>query len=145
RRRAAMALVACPTASIGSLAKSDAAAAARAFPEPIADGVSFCGFASPDSYGASSYLIRRPSGSGLVDAPRAARPLLARLAEAGGVDLLFLTHRDDVADHAVFRDRFGCRRVLHRADAVAAKPEISLDGRDPVRLADDLVAIPVPG
>ncbi len=146
-RRAAMALVACPTASIGSLRKPDAVAAARAFPERIEGEVYFCGFASPDSYGASSYLIRRPSGNVLVDSPRAARPLLARLAEAGGVDLLFLSHRDDVADHAVFRERFGCRRVLHRADRTAdtASIEQFLDGREPVRLADDLLAIPVPG
>src|SRR5438067_575446 len=80
-RRAAMALVACPTASIGSLRKLDAAAAARAFPEPIEGGVSFCGFASADSFGASSYLVRRAGGNLLVDSPRAARPLLARLAE----------------------------------------------------------------
>src|SRR5579871_2983007 len=94
RRRAAMALVACPTASIGA-AHPDAASAARAFPEPIADGVWFCGFASPDSYGASSYLIRRDGGNVLVDSPRAARPLMARLDELGGVSDMFLTHRDD--------------------------------------------------
>src|SRR5215471_6279783 len=58
-RLALMALVACPTASIGSLAKRDPRAAAHAFPEEIADGVYYCGYAAASSYGASTYLIRR--------------------------------------------------------------------------------------
>src|SRR5688500_12891318 len=44
RRRALMALVACPTASIGTAPRVDARAAADAFPEPIAPGVFDCGF-----------------------------------------------------------------------------------------------------
>src|SRR5262245_18403222 len=59
-RRARMALVSCPTSSIGSVSKVNVRDAARAFPAPI-DGlreVYFCGYASADSYGASSYLIR---------------------------------------------------------------------------------------
>src|ERR1051326_8852846 len=53
--RAEMALVTCPTASIGPRAKRDLSAAIAAFPEPIEDGVHFCGFASESSFGASSY------------------------------------------------------------------------------------------
>src|SRR5215831_7947215 len=53
-RRALMALVACPTASIGDARKRSVAEAARAFPEEIADGVSYCGYAAESSYGASS-------------------------------------------------------------------------------------------
>jgi glyoxylase-like metal-dependent hydrolase (beta-lactamase superfamily II) len=146
-RRAAMALVACPTHSIGGAAPSVVAAAARAFPEPIAGDVHFCGFASADSFGASSYFVRRAQGNVLVDSPRAARPLVERLAALGGVDLMFLSHRDDVADHARFHRRFGCRRILHRDDRSHDTADIEqfLDGREPVRLADDLIAIPVPG
>src|SRR5438552_6406101 len=62
-RRAEMALVTCPTASIGTETKRDLKAAIDAFPERIAEGISFCGFASEDSYGASSYLIERPEGN----------------------------------------------------------------------------------
>src|SRR5262249_32747585 len=54
RRRALMALVACPTASIGAVPKLDAEPAVSAFPEPISGEVSFCGFASESSFGASS-------------------------------------------------------------------------------------------
>jgi glyoxylase-like metal-dependent hydrolase (beta-lactamase superfamily II)/ferredoxin len=147
RRRAAMALVACPTSSIGTEAKLDVREAARAFPEHLEDGVHFCGFTSEKSFGASSYLIVRPEGNVLVDSPRAAGPLLARIAELGGVRWLFLSHRDDVADHAQFHERFGCTRVLHRDDMGPGTRDLErpIVGLDPVELAPDLTVIPVPG
>ncbi len=145
--RALMALVACPTASIGTAGKRNAAAGARAFPEAITEDVSFCGFASESSFGASSYFIRRPLGNVLVDSPRAAAPLLRRLEAMGGVSLMFLTHRDDVADHRAFHRRFGCDRLLHRDDVARSTADIERQpaGRDPIALADDLLLIPVPG
>src|SRR5262249_49559533 len=99
------------------------------------------------SFGASSYLIRRPDGNVLVDSPRAAGPLMNRLAQLGGIRWMFLTHRDDVADHCAFARRFGCERILH-ADEVSSRTadvERPIEGSTPVRLADDLVVIPVPG
>jgi ferredoxin len=147
--RAAMALVACPTSSIGSANKVFAREASRAFPEPVpgTDGVYYCGFASESSYGASSWLIVRPEGNVLVDSPRAARPLIDGIAALGGVRTMFLTHRDDVADHEAFRRRFGCERVLYRSDVSHGTRDVErqLEGNDPVRLADDLLVIPVPG
>ena len=142
-QRALMALVTCPTSSIGTLHKHDSKAAARAFPELVEDDVYFCGWASEASYGAAAWLIRRPGGNVLVDSPRAASTLLARLTELGGVRYMFLSHRDDVADHQVFRERFGCERIVHRSERVPG--EILIDGSEPVRLADDLVVVPVPG
>jgi glyoxylase-like metal-dependent hydrolase (beta-lactamase superfamily II)/ferredoxin len=146
-RRALMALVACPTASIGTEHKQDVAAASAAFPEAIDTGVYYCGYAAESSYGAQSYLIARPEGNVLVDSPRAARPLTARLEAMGGIKYLFLSHRDDVADHQKLRDRFGCERILHRADVSGgtAGVERKLEGDEPVLLAPDLLAIPVPG
>jgi glyoxylase-like metal-dependent hydrolase (beta-lactamase superfamily II)/ferredoxin len=143
--RAAMALVACPTGSIGTHDKIDSKAAALAFPERIDDNVYFCGFASPDSYGASSYLITRPEGNVLVDSPRFARMLIRRIEELGGVSMMFFTHRDDVSDHQKFHDHFGCRRIIHRADSSGIETEDLLDGDEPVALDGDLLAIPVPG
>lgn len=145
--RALMALVACPTASIGTVHKLDVRRAARRFPEPIAPDVFFCGYASRSSYGASSYLLRRARGNVLVDSPRANRTLFSRLEELGGVRFLFLTHRDDVADHAAFRARFGCDRILHHADLGRGTRDVEriLDGDDPISLDEDLLAIPVPG
>jgi glyoxylase-like metal-dependent hydrolase (beta-lactamase superfamily II)/ferredoxin len=143
--RALMALVTCPTSSIGTRTKHDTRAAAHAFPEPIGDDILFCGYASAASYGASSYLIRRPDGNVLVDSPRFAAVLADRIAELGGVRLMVLTHRDDVADHARFRERFGCERVIHRADVGSGTRDCEriIDGD--TALADDLQLIHVPG
>ena len=80
----------------------------------------------------------------LVDSPRAAGPLLRRLEERGGVALMVLSHRDDVADHARFRARLGCARLMHGADGVPGL-ERYIDGDEPVALAHDLLAIPTPG
>lgn len=147
RHRAAMALVACPTASIGTSCKADVARAVTAFPEPIAPDVYYCGYASEASFGASSYLLVRPEGNVLIDSPRAAKPLLERIAALGGVRIMILTHRDDVADHEAIHRAFGCDRVIHESDVEpgTACAEIKIRGEDPVRLAPDLTVIPVPG
>jgi len=147
RHRALMALLACPTGSIGAEGREGLAEALRAFPDPIEDEVSFCGFTSGKSFGAWSYFIRRPEGNVLVDSPRAVPALLNRLEQLGGVDLMMLSHQDDVADHARFQKRFRCRRALHRADlgASTAGVELPMDGDDPVQLAPDLLFIPTPG
>ena len=147
RELAAMkALVTCPTVSIGDLAKHSATAAVSAYPELIADNVYFCGFASESSYGASSYLIVRPEGNVLVDSPRFSGPLVRRIEEMGGVSRMFLTHRDDVADHEKWAARFKSERVIHHDDIGRLKGiERVLNGRDSVELDEDLLAIPTPG
>ena len=119
----------------------------RAFPERIDDNVSFCGFTAESSFGAWSYLIERPEGNVLVDSPRAAGPLLKALEDRGGVATLFLTHRDDVADHEILRKRFACQRVMHEDDVTVSTRDIErkLAGGDAVRLSEDLLAIPTPG
>jgi glyoxylase-like metal-dependent hydrolase (beta-lactamase superfamily II)/ferredoxin len=144
--RAGMALVSCPTSSIGSLRKTDVSEAVRALPERMEGGVHFCGFASEKSYGASSYLIARDAGNVLVDSPRSAKPLMDRIEALGGVSLMFLSHKDDIADHAKYEARFGCERMMHADDAsMGLGIERLVEGQDEVRLAEDLVAIPVPG
>jgi len=150
RRRALMALVACPTSSIGTTPKADASPGVRGFPVLIHENVSFCGFTAESSFGAWSYLIERAdvsAGNVLVDSPRAAGPLLSALEARGGLATMFLTHRDDVADHAAFRKRFGCERVIHEDDVTASTREVErrIAGREPVALAGDLLAIPTPG
>jgi len=147
RRRALMALVACPTSSIGTDPVADARPGAFAFPETVDENVSFCGYTSERSFGAWSYLVERPEGNVLVDSPRAAGPLLAEMERRGGVATMFLTHRDDVADHEAFHRRFGCERILHAADVSSGTRAVErrLEGEDPVSLAPDLLAIPTPG
>jgi glyoxylase-like metal-dependent hydrolase (beta-lactamase superfamily II)/ferredoxin len=169
-QRALMAVLACPTASIGTTEKHDLAPVLAAFPDPLdaADGLGnevaslpapgaapvagattvwHCGYHHEASFGAASYLVTRPGGNVLIDSPRFAAPLVRRLEELGGVATLFLTHQDDVADHEKFARHFGCTRVLHRADmhADTAGVERPIEGIEPVRLADDLLVIPTPG
>jgi glyoxylase-like metal-dependent hydrolase (beta-lactamase superfamily II) len=150
RRRALQALVACPTASIGTRAAApDATTVAAAYPERIDGEVFFCGFTSEKTFGGWSYLIARPperGGNVLVDSPRFTQPLVRRLRELGGVRLMFLTHRDDVGDHAAFAREFACPRVMHAADGAARfGVERVVNGVAAVRLDDDLLAIPTPG
>src|SRR6185436_16807234 len=148
-RRALMALVACPTASIGTLEHHDAHLGIDAFPEKIVDNIYFCGFTAESSFGAWSYLIVRPADEGgnvLVDSPRFATQLVKRIEALGGVRKMFLTHRDDVADHERFAEKFGCERIMHADDGAARfGVETILRGRHTVKLGSDLMAIPVPG
>ena len=145
--RARMALVACPTSSIGTVGPAHARAAARAFPEQVVGEVSYCGYTSASSFGASSYLVERSQGNVLIDSPRAAGPLVRRIRDLGGVDRMLLTHRDDIADHAKFRAEFGCERVIHSKEVSRATNgiELQLDIDRPTPLDDDFLAIPVPG
>jgi glyoxylase-like metal-dependent hydrolase (beta-lactamase superfamily II)/ferredoxin len=148
RHRALLAITACPTASIGTAKPAAEMPAIRsAFPIPVAGEVYYCGYHSPKSYGAASYLIRRPEGNVLVDSPRQSETLAARIQALGGARWLFLTHGDDVADHAFWRDRFACERILHEGDVSLStrSAERILRGKEDIELAPDLRIIPVPG
>jgi len=141
------ALIACPTASIGSATKHDMKRALAAFPEHIEADVFRCGYTSVSSFGAISYLIQRDDGNVMIDSPRFAGPLVKRIEEMGGLRQLLLTHQDDVADHQKFHDRFGCERVIHRDDVRSrtASVETKPSGIQPIQLGRDLVMIPTPG
>ena len=148
RTKALQALVACPTASIGVTPHdSKLKKAVESFPIPVEENVAHCGFHAEGSFGAASYLIQRKEGNVLVDSPRFAAPLVKKLEGMGGVRYLFLTHRDDVADHALFRKHFGCERILHLGDVEpdTEQVEIKPEGKEEFSLADDLKIIPVPG
>ena len=145
-RLAMMALVSCPTGSIGAMQRHDAHIGIDACPLLLEDNVSFCGFTSESSFGAWSYLITRPEGNILIDSPRFATQLLKRIEALGGVSRMLLTHKDDVADHELFHKKFGCERVMHADDGAARLGvEQVIQGIEPVQLDDDLLVIPVPG
>ncbi|WNZ21958.1 MBL fold metallo-hydrolase [Leptolyngbya sp. NK1-12] len=148
RLRAMQALLSCPTASIGTIEKpTDIKQAQDSLPNQLAERVYHCGYHAERSFGAASYLIQRPEGNVLVDSPRFAPPLVKRLEQLGGVRYLYLTHRDDVADHQKFRQHFGCERILHQDEISSSTRdvEIKLTGLDPIQFAPDLLIIPVPG
>ncbi len=142
------ALLACPTASIGTQEKpTDIRQVQASFPLHIDGNVYYCGYHSKKSFGAASYFIQRADGNVLVDSPRFTPPLVRQLEEMGGVDYMYLTHRDDVADHERFHQHFGCDRILHRDDISTSTQavEIQLTGSDSLELGDDLLIIPQPG
>lgn len=148
RLRTMQALLACPTASIGTVAKpEDIKSVHQSFPIHVAENVYHCGYHAENSFGAASYFIQCAEGNVLVDSPRFAPPLVKRLEEMGGIRYLYLTHRDDVADHQKFHDHFGCERILHKDEITQGTRgvEVQLSGSDPVQLTSDLLIIPVPG
>ena len=142
--QASLALVACPTSSIGTDDKRFVAEASRAFPLALGDDICFCGYTAESSFGAWSYLIQRPAGNVLVDSPRFAEPLAKRIEALGGARWMVLSHRDDVADHAQWRERLGCERVMHAGDRLPGLERL-IHGEDPVALEADLLLIPTPG
>jgi|SRR5215831_16964981 len=148
-RRAMMALVACPTGSIGATRHHDAHLGIDAFPELIADNVYYCGFNAESSFGAWSYLIVRPDSAGgnvLIDSPRFATQLVKKIESLGGVRTMFLTHQDDVADHERFVARFKCERIMHARDGADRRGiEKVISGDEAIEIDPDLIAIPVPG
>jgi glyoxylase-like metal-dependent hydrolase (beta-lactamase superfamily II)/ferredoxin len=147
-RLALMALVACPTGSIGTR-NHDVHIGIDAFPSLVAENVYFCGFTSESSFGGWSYLILRPESEGgnlLIDSPRFATHLVRRIGELGGISKMLLTHRDDIADHQLFAKKFGCERIMHADDGARHFGiERIIAGEQDVTLEPDLIAIPTPG
>ncbi|MEA5468084.1 MBL fold metallo-hydrolase [Spirulina sp. 06S082] len=148
RLQALQALLSCPTASIGTENKpTDIKTAQKSFPLAIVENIYHCGYHAENSYGAASYFIQRPEGNILVDSPRFSPPLVKRLEEMGGIRYLYLTHRDDVADHQKFQQHFHCDRILHKDEINSSTREVEIqpEGNETIQLAPDLLIIPVPG
>jgi glyoxylase-like metal-dependent hydrolase (beta-lactamase superfamily II)/ferredoxin len=145
---AMQALLACPTASIGTVDKpTDIKQVQQTFPVPVEDNVYHCGYHSEASYGAASYFIQKSEGNILIDSPRFTSPLVKRFEALGGIKYLYLTHQDDVADHQKFQQHFKCERILHQDDIQPSTQgvELKLSGTEVVELTPDVLIIPVPG
>ena len=149
-QRALLALKACPVAAIEASAEQRLQRPDDGFPVPVTrhrhGEVFYCGWASKRSFGACSWLIRRPDGNVMVDVPRWSAPLARRIEALGGLATIVLTHRDDVADHARWARAFGAERWIHGADAEAApEAERHMEGAAPRLIGDGLRLIPTPG
>ncbi|KAH6809808.1 metallo-beta-lactamase family protein [Perilla frutescens var. frutescens] len=152
RMRALQALLSCPTNSIRTeQPPRDILAVHKMFPSPIDEhkiqGVYHCGYHSEKSYGATSYLILRPEGNILIDSPRYTERLASNIKKMGGARLMFLTHKDDVADHDKWSKELGCARILHSEDVCdsTADVEMKLEGNGPWTLGSDVTLIHTPG
>ncbi len=145
-REASRALLSCPTGSIGTTQKIDLKPAKLDFPLPITDDIFYCGFAAADSFGASSYFIRHPEGNWLIDSPKYLPYLRDQFAEMGGIQKIFLTHRDDVCDAERYAKAFSSERIIHEFE-LSAQPnaERVLRGYQPLAMGDDFLVIPTPG
>jgi ferredoxin len=142
------AVLSCPTNSIGvEHAPHEFAEAPLSLPRLITDDIYFCGYTAESSYGATAYFIVHPEGNILVDSPRFNKHLVNKFEEMGGVKYMFLTHRDDVADHAKYAEHFLCQRILHEKEIVAdtAGVEIKIKGEADFQLAKDVKLIFTPG
>lgn len=152
RLKALQALLSCPTNSIRTEKPTrDILEVQKTFPIPIdrekIPGVYHCGYHSDKSYGAASYLIVHPEGNILIDSPRYTERLAGNIEKMGGVRYMFLTHKDDVADHEKWSKRFNCVRVLHSTEVNASTTdvEMKLEGCGPWSLRDDIQLIHTPG
>jgi glyoxylase-like metal-dependent hydrolase (beta-lactamase superfamily II)/ferredoxin len=146
--QAYQALLACPVGSIGTehSDKRMLQEAMASFPMHLEGGVYYCGFNSEKSFGANSFFVEHRDGNWLVDSPRYIAHLVDFFERKGGIRYVFLSHEDDVADCDRYAERFGATRIIHQADAGAVPgAERIIDGEEPVSLAPQFQAIPVPG
>ena len=142
--RAWLTAEACPTQSIGRNPRT--ARPGGLFPLLVDGPVHDLGHTSEASFGATSYLVLRPDGNLMVDAPRFTRALTAPIDAMGGIAHVLLTHQDDVADAPRWAERYGARIWIHEADRRAAPSATDLlRGEEPAAIAPGVVAIPVPG
>jgi glyoxylase-like metal-dependent hydrolase (beta-lactamase superfamily II)/ferredoxin len=142
------ALLSCPTNSIGvEKAPPEFQLTPDSLPQLITDEIYYCGYTARSSFGASSYLIVREEGNFLVDSPRFNTQLVKKIEALGGVSLMLLTHRDDVADHTKFAEHFKCSRVIHEleVDAGTSECETILQGEGDWEIAPQMKGIFTPG
>jgi len=134
----------CPTASIHTATKQ--ATPDNLFPQELTSGIYRLGYNARSSFGAHSYLIRRPAGNIMVDSPRWTSNLVVKLEAWGGLSVILLSHRDDVADAERYAKHFAAHVWIHEWDKAAARfADNTIKGREPTAIAADLRAVPVPG
>jgi hypothetical protein len=138
------AVLVCPTRSVGH--ETLRQPPPGVYPHDLGDGVHRLGHNARDSFGAHSYLVVRDGSNLLVDAPRWTRQLVDPIAALGGIDLVLLTHRDDVADADRYAGHFGSEVWIHEDDRSAAPHATHLvRGTDPVEVVPGVIGFPVPG
>lgn len=143
------ALVCCPTGSVSTHSRSHVPlipSVIQEFPMLVAPGVYYCGFSAEESFGASSWLIQHPEGNWLIDTPRFSKHLISSLEALGGIQWIFLTHRDDVGEANRFAEHFGAERIIHHHERLAQPDaEHFITGFDSIKWSPDFTIIPTPG
>lgn len=156
--RAYSAMISCPVGSI-RLHNSDPLVkrALNIYPAEIKPlsfpGVFHMGYHSSGSFGACSYLINTQNDDGIsyrimIDTPRYNSKLADIVESEGGLDLLIITHKDNIDQHEKWKARFPkLQRCIHRIDAIksADKFEILLEGSGPWSPIKNVSIIHTPG
>ena len=138
--RAGMALLACPVGAIGAPSRTDLREARDRFPEDVCEGVLDVGYACRQAGGAAAWLLLRPEGNVLVDVPRYAKPLLAKVEALGGVAYIVVTHPRRAGQHRAWAKRFGARCVGAGPTPEGAAVETAPPGRSTLTADLELVA-----
>jgi glyoxylase-like metal-dependent hydrolase (beta-lactamase superfamily II) len=76
---------------------------------------------NPDSFGGVSYLIMGDKCNFMVDVPEYANRNIRFIEENDPPEFIFLTHRDDVADTEMFREKFGPVLIIQESEKYAVK------------------------
>ena len=98
---------------------------------------------NPDSFGGISYLVVSDGMNFMVDVPEYVEKNRGFIEEKGAPEFIFLTHRDDVADAVMFREKFGCKLIIHETEKYAVrKPDITF--KDSYQIGNALI-IHTPG
>lgn len=104
----------CSTASVRTESRSNPPEGI--FPQKMTEGVYRLGYNAKSSYGAHSFLIRRPGGIATVDAPRWTKHVVAALDEQGGLPTLCsrtrMTWRTPIATRSVLAREFRSTRRI---------------------------------
>ncbi len=130
------AVLVCPTASVRR--ESGDSPPPDLYPESIAPGVYRCGYNARSSYGAHSYFVVGSAGNVLIDSPRWSRRVREFIDSHHGLDHVFLTHRDDIADAGKYAAAYGAEAWIHERDSDAAPFATQL-------LRNDTDSQPIPG
>ena len=137
------AAVACPTQSIRNAATPRAPEGV--FPLVLTPDVSILGHNSRRSFGAHSYLVQRPDGHVMTEAPRFERRLVERIDALGGVRHVLLGHRDDIGDAQRWAEHYGARVWIHRDEADAAPFATDVIDGERAEVAPGVLALLAPG
>ena len=113
------AIFACHVGAIGTLDTQDLSQAKQSLPLNLVGPVYVNGFNAESSFAAHSYFVNSQAGNWMIDSPRFTRHLVKRFEEMGGVDYIFLSHRDDVADADKYAAHFGAKRIIHEHESPA--------------------------
>ena len=144
------ALLSCPTGSIGYTGTKKVTEIINEYPEKLVDEdgiqIYFNGFTSVKSYAAKSYFLQTSEANWLIDSPRYVKPLVEKFKAMGGIDYIFLSHRDDVADADKYAKEFGAKRIIHESE-LSAQPdsEIVIQGEQDCDFNSDIKFLFAPG